>query len=172
MPIHLGRPVFNMEKTQSRAVPDLELDEISQSESSTLSDLWPWIEVMDWVLNPIMQAFYTSIIIVFLKGLLFQDSIAVLNPWIEAAQSKTWPLSKSVFQFCLYSTGAVEKFHNLKPAKKNIDFWSQTKDIWKTQKVDPHCHGNRLEPNYKPGWVVGQSDYLPAKFWTKYNQKN
>jgi hypothetical protein len=47
MPIHLGRPVFNMEKTQSRAVPDLELDEISQSESSTLSDLWPWIEVMD-----------------------------------------------------------------------------------------------------------------------------
>ena len=31
-----------------------------------------------------MQAFYTSIIIVFLKGLRFQDSIAVLNPWIEA----------------------------------------------------------------------------------------
>jgi hypothetical protein len=46
-----------------------------------------------------MQAFYTSIIIVFLKGLRFQDSIAVLNPWIEAAQSKTWPLSELLDPF-------------------------------------------------------------------------
>ena len=70
-------------KTQSRAVPDWELDEISQSETSTLQIWEPWIEFMDWVLNPIISGFLYWYNYCFLKWV-------TISRFNSCAQSLDW----------------------------------------------------------------------------------
>ena len=79
-----------------------------------------------------MQAFYTSIIIVFLKGLRFQDSIAVLNPWIERLNHSPNFLSKRVeiaIENNRLKTVTIFFTRNITVEKLLFDFSRQVLDI-------------------------------------------